>query len=216
MALKAPRPSGGGRWGLGAALQTPVGLECMSRRELAGRKGAPAPGTLPSPAAVARETRSHRRWDLTHLAALPASRVRTQWAAGAGGSGGAGLLEAETPPPSPRALPAVGLQLLESPTTAAGAAPLRRRDQDPRAGSARFPGPGGHVASHVRLAQEPEFWGRSWLGGVKRGWVVGTCSAASRWGARSPEAGLGGVGGGAPSVEPTWATPASFSPPRAP
>nr|XP_031547672.1 cytoplasmic polyadenylation element-binding protein 1 isoform X1 [Vicugna pacos] len=46
----------------------------MSRRELTGRKGAPASRTLPSPAAVACETRSHRRWELTRLAASPTSR----------------------------------------------------------------------------------------------------------------------------------------------
>lgn len=95
LGLKAPRPSGGGRWGLRAALQTPVGLECLSRREQTGRKGAPAPGTFPSPAAVARESISHRRsWELTRLAATPANLVRTQWAAGKGGRGGAGLLAA--------------------------------------------------------------------------------------------------------------------------
>ncbi|XP_011281077.1 cytoplasmic polyadenylation element-binding protein 1 isoform X2 [Leopardus geoffroyi] len=54
----------------------------MSRREPTGRKGASAPGALPSPAAVARETRSRRRKELTHLGGPHASLVRTQWAAG--------------------------------------------------------------------------------------------------------------------------------------
>lgn len=116
----------------------------MSRREPTGRRGASAPGTLLSPAAVARETRSRRRKELTRFAAPPASLVRTQWAAGVGGPGGAGLRAAETPAP--------GLSCLESATTAAGAAPLRRRDQAPRAGP-RLPGPGGHVASHVRVLE---------------------------------------------------------------
>ncbi|XP_043410592.1 cytoplasmic polyadenylation element-binding protein 1 isoform X2 [Prionailurus viverrinus] len=54
----------------------------MSRREPTGRKGASAPGALPSPAAVARETRSRRRKELTHLGGPHATLVRTQWAAG--------------------------------------------------------------------------------------------------------------------------------------
>ncbi|XP_019315914.1 cytoplasmic polyadenylation element-binding protein 1 isoform X4 [Panthera pardus] len=54
----------------------------MSRREPTGRKGASAPGALPSPAAVARETRSRRRKELTHRGEPRASLVRTQWAAG--------------------------------------------------------------------------------------------------------------------------------------
>ncbi|XP_022272673.1 cytoplasmic polyadenylation element-binding protein 1 isoform X1 [Vulpes vulpes] len=45
----------------------------MSRREPTGRRGASAPGTLPPPAAVARETRSRRRRELPRLAAPPAS-----------------------------------------------------------------------------------------------------------------------------------------------
>ncbi|XP_053079467.1 cytoplasmic polyadenylation element-binding protein 1 isoform X2 [Acinonyx jubatus] len=54
----------------------------MSRREPTGRKGASAPGAFPSPAAVARETRSRRRKELTHHGGPHASLVRTQWAAG--------------------------------------------------------------------------------------------------------------------------------------
>ncbi|XP_049470185.1 cytoplasmic polyadenylation element-binding protein 1 isoform X4 [Panthera uncia] len=54
----------------------------MSRREPTGRKGASAPRALPSPAAVARETRSRRRKELTHRGEPRASLVRTQWAAG--------------------------------------------------------------------------------------------------------------------------------------
>ncbi|XP_055412606.1 cytoplasmic polyadenylation element-binding protein 1 isoform X6 [Bubalus kerabau] len=57
----------------------------MSRRELTGRKGASAPGTFPSPAAVARESRSHRRRELTCLATSHASleeeagRIKDCW-----------------------------------------------------------------------------------------------------------------------------------------
>ncbi|XP_047593528.1 cytoplasmic polyadenylation element-binding protein 1 isoform X8 [Lutra lutra] len=57
----------------------------MSRREPTGRRGASAPGTLPSPAAVARETRSRRRRELTRFAAPPASleeeagRIKDCW-----------------------------------------------------------------------------------------------------------------------------------------
>ncbi|XP_058592436.1 cytoplasmic polyadenylation element-binding protein 1 isoform X4 [Neofelis nebulosa] len=54
----------------------------MSRREPTGRKGASAPGALPSPAAVARETRSRRRKELTHRGEPRASLVRPQWAPG--------------------------------------------------------------------------------------------------------------------------------------
>ncbi|XP_017921850.1 PREDICTED: cytoplasmic polyadenylation element-binding protein 1 isoform X1 [Capra hircus] len=57
----------------------------MSRRELTGRKGTSAPGTFPSPAAVARENRSHQRRELTCLATSHASleeeagRIKDCW-----------------------------------------------------------------------------------------------------------------------------------------
>lgn len=152
------------------------GLECMSRREPPGRRGASAPGILPSPAAVARETRSRRRRELTRFAAPPASLVRIQWAAGVGGPGGAGLRAAETPAP--------GLSCLESATTAAGAAPLRRRDQAPRAGAV-LARP-GRSRGFTRSTAGAAFWGRGRLGRVARGWVLGTCAGASRGGGLRP------------------------------
>lgn len=151
LGLKAPRPSGGGRWGLQTALRTPGGLECMSRREPTGRRGASAPGTLPSPAAVARETRSRQRRELTRFAAHPASLVRTQGAAGVGGRPGWGGATGGSDSPAP------GLRCLEGATTAAGAAPLRRRDQGPRA--ARLPLPGGSRGFTRSTVREPRSGG---------------------------------------------------------
>lgn len=86
LALKAPRPSGGGQQGLGAALQTPGGLECRSRWELSARKKVPS-RTLFLPLAVARETQSHRRNSrpaAPSSPAPPASLPRAQKAAGLG------------------------------------------------------------------------------------------------------------------------------------
>lgn len=172
LGLKAPRPSGGGRWGLQAALRTPGGLECMSRREPTGRRGASAPGTLLSPAAVARETRSRRRKELTRFAAPPASLVRTQWAAGVGGPGGAGLRAAETPRAGPKL-------------------PGERHDGSWR-GSFKAEGSGpscgaalarpGRSRGFTRSSAGAAFWGRGRLGRVARGWVAGTCARASRGG----------------------------------
>lgn len=166
----------------------------MSRREPTGRKGASAPGALPSPAAVARETRSRRRKELTHLGGPHASLVRTQWAAGVSGPVGRGCRRWR-PPPAP------DLRRSESATTAAGTAPLRRRDQAPRADRASRPGRSrgftrsivpeprsgggaGGVGSHAggRRARAP---------GLRAGEAGGS---EVRWVLRTPAGGRAGVG----------------------
>lgn len=196
LGLKEPRPSGGDRQGLQAALRSPGGLECMSRRDPTGRRGASAPGALPSPAAVARETRSRRRKELTHLGAPHASLVRTQSAARVGGPGEAEVPAAETPAP--------GLRRPESATTAVGGrGSFKAEGSGPSCGP-RFPAR-KVTWLHTFDCAGAAFWGRGWLGRVPRGWSSGTCARASRRGGRRlrcvPRAPAGGRTDGRAAVE---------------
>lgn len=158
-------------------MQTPGGLEHTSRRELAARTRAPAPLTLPPPAAVARESPSGRQ--RRRLPSLE-SRLGVPQEAGAGGSQRAAQRAAETPSGWVRA---------------GGGAPRRRRHgsfkaeySGPSCGPRAFRARGSHVASHVRLLLEP--YPRGWTG---PGEVARACDGTSRAVPRSL-AGLGARG----------------------
>lgn len=78
LSLKARWPCGGGRWGLPARPRPAVCPEGSRPDEREPR----CAWTYPSPAAVARETRSRRRRELARLAAPPASLGRPRFGGG--------------------------------------------------------------------------------------------------------------------------------------
>lgn len=130
------------------------------------------PGTLPFPAAVAREPRSRRACAHAPRSApcKAPSYPAGSWAAG---PGRAGLLAA-----GPTLL---GLWSERAPRRQRRG-PFKAEGSDPSC-SAGFPGQRGHVASHVRLAQSRSSQaGPAWPGGTRAGGWPGTCDSASRWG----------------------------------